>query len=272
MQDVVVRAQLIGDMFDTGTLVTGARFSGFNNTLTWDSRNFDELKKLKAGQDGELSFKIKIRERHPIRRLSDKDFTLVVDAQIESPTVPFLIDADKTLNTSRLESKVAGRIEVDAFGLFRDAQSGIINAGPFPPRVSASTDFTIHWRISNFGTNVQDVEVRVRLADGVTFTGVTKGSTGSVAKIDPETSEIVWRVGKLLATTGVLNERPETIFQIRVTPNSSQVGDFITFIGTTKITAQDEFTNTTITGSDSPVTSRLPNDTTINGDAGKVVQ
>jgi len=272
LQDVIVRAQLIGDMFDTDTLETDARFSSFNNTLTWDSRNFDELEKLGAGQDGQLSFKIKVRERHPIRKLNDKDFTLVVDARIESPTVPFLIDADKTLNTSRLESKVAGRIEVNAIGLFRDAQSGIVNTGPFPPRAGTPTNYTIHWRISNFGTDVDEVEVRVRLADGVTFTGITKGNTGDVAKIDPATGEIVWRVGRLLATTGILNEKPETIFQIQATPNGSQVGDYMTLVETTNVIAHDEFTDITIAGSDSPITSRLPDDPTVNVDNGKVVQ
>ena len=65
---------------------------------------------------------------------------------------------------------------------------------------------------------------------------------------------------------------PETIFQIQAIPNGSQVGEFMTLIESTNITARDEFTEITITGSDSPVTTRLIDDPTIGGDVGKVVQ
>lgn len=272
LRNVVVSAQLLGDMFDTGTLETDARFSNFNNILTWDSSRFDELDRLEAGQSGQLLFTINLRDTHPIRRLNDKDFTVVVDARIESPTVPYLIDAAKTTNTSRLESKVAGHIEINALAYFRDAQSGIVNTGPFPPRSGVPTHYTIHWQLANYGTDVDEVEVRARLGDGVRFNGVTKGNTNSVPKIDQATGEIVWRVGKLLATTGILSEKPEAIFQIEAVPRGTDVGEYMILVESTVVRAHDEFTDVTLTGGDSTLDTRLTDDPTVSGDDGRVIE
>jgi len=271
LRDLVVTAQLLGDMFDIGTLDTDAKFSGFNNTLTWDSSRFDQLDRLEAGQSGQLLFAINLLDTHPVRRLNDKNFTVVVSARIQSPTVPYLIDTAKTTNTSRLESKVAGKIEVNALALFRDAQSGIVNTGPFPPQSRTPTNYTIHWQLTNYGTDVDEVEVRARLGSGVSFTGVAKGNTSSAPKIDQSTGEIVWRVGKLLATTGILSERPEAIFQVEAVPQSSHVGEYMVLVEETRVQARDEFTDTAITGSDSTLDTRLADDSTVGGDDGRVV-
>jgi hypothetical protein len=268
----VIRAQLIGKMFDLGTLQTDARFNSLNNTLMWDSQNFKELERLGAGQEGQLTFSIETLDRHPIQKLNDKDFRLVVDASAESPTVPFLIDADRTFTTSRLESKVAGHIEVSAQGFFRDAKAGILNSGPMPPRVGTPTNFTIHWQLTNYGSDVENVEVRARLADGLGFTGETGGNTTNSPKIDPDTGEIVWQVGKLLATTGLLNEKPEAIFQVQAVPKSHNIGNYMTLIETTNVSARDLFSEITIAGSDSPITTRLEDDPTVGADVGRVVQ
>lgn len=272
LRNIVVSAQLLGDMFDTGTLETDAKFSNFNNILTWDASRFDDLDRLEAGQSGQLLFTINLRDAHPIRRLNDKDFTVVVDARIESPTVPYLIDASKTTNTSRIESKVAGHIEINALAYFRDAQSGIVNTGPFPPRSGVSTNYTIHWQLTNYGTDVDEVEVRARLGDGVRFKGVTKGNTNSVPKIDQATGEIVWRVGRLLATTGILSERPEAIFQIEAVPRGADVGEYMILVEGTTVRAHDEYTDVTITGGDSTLDTRLKDDPTVSGDDGRVVE
>jgi len=272
LKDLTIKAQLIGEMFDINSIQTNAKFSSSNNTITWDHKDFEELKRLKAGESGQVAFAIDTLDKHPIRRLNDKDFTLIVDGRIESPTVPFAIEADGTVNTNRLESKVTGKIEVGASAYFRDAVSGIINGGAMPPRVGSPTNLTIHWNLTNYGTDVEDVEVRARLADGATFTGKTKSNTSNVPKLDPDTGEVVWRVGKLIATTGVLSEKPEAIFQIEVTPNSSNEGKYVSIVGTTEVVGNDEFTETIIKGEDSVLTTRLEDDPTVGENIGKVVQ
>jgi len=272
LKDVVIRAQLLGEMFDYSTLETNGRFVASNNTVIWDGGNVSELRELSTGEDGSASIKIEIKDKHPIQTLSDKNFNLVVDAKIESPTVSGGVDASKTVNASRVENKVAGLLEVKAGGYFRDAKSGILNSGPFPPRVGVPTNYTIHWTVTNYGTDVDGVEVRARLGSGVKFTGKTGGNTTSPPRMDESTGEVVWQVGRLLATAGILSEKPEAIFQIAARPASSDIDNYMLILEGTEVHGRDEFTDLTLTATDAPVTTRLEADKTVNTNDGKVIQ
>ncbi len=270
MQDVVIRAQLIGEMFDISSLETGARFNNLTNTIMWSSGDFEELRRLSAGAQGQMTFSIGVKDEYPIERLSDKNFTLKVGAEIESPTVPYLINAEKTVNTSSIEMKVAGKIEVLSKALFRDAQSGIVNSGPFPPQAGVPTNYTIHWTVRNLSTDVDGVEVRAHLEDGVSFTAKVKSNTESEPYFDSESGEVVWRLGRLVATTGVLSESPEAVFQIEAIPKQSHRGKYMPLIAVTEIRGSDEFTGQTIAGTYGLIDTRLYGDPTVGEGAGLV--
>jgi hypothetical protein len=271
LQDVVLRAQLIGEMFDFGSLDTGANFDGLTNTITWTSNSFSELRKVDAGKDGQASFTVGINSQYPIRKLSDKNYIVKVNARIESPTVPSSINTDKTLNTAKLEYNVAGKLLIKTGALFRDAASGIVNSGPFPPRVGTPTNYTIHWDVTNFGTDVDAIEVRAFLEPGVRFIKPVSNNTGEQVLFDSGTGDVVWRVGRLVATTGVLGEKPEAIFQIEAIPPSAFIGKYFPLLQSTRIQGRDEFNDVTIYSEETGITTRLEADPTIKENSGLVI-
>ncbi len=134
------------------------------------------------------------------------------------------------------------------------------------------TNYTIHWTVTNYGTDVDGVEVRARLGSGVKFTGKTGGNTTSPPRIDESTGEVVWQVGRLLATAGILSEKPEAIFQIAARPASSDIDNYMLILEGTEIHGRDEFNDLTLTATDAPVTTRLEADKTVNTNDGKVIQ
>lgn len=273
LQDITVRAKLTGDTFDFGTLDSkNAKFNIGTRTITWDSKEFEEQKLLNPGEEKTASFSIKLRENYPIRRLNDKNFILKVEANIESPTVPYLVSADKTVNYANLEIKVGGRIEVETRGLFRDAPSGILNKGPWPPKIGQPTQYTIHWLITNFATDIRDVEIRASLQDGVVATGVVKSNTTSPPEVGSESGEVVWKIDRLVATTGITGGKPEAIFQVEATPTAEKRGNYMPLISVTQVKAFDEFSETEILNSDDGVTTRLENDPTVVENEGKVIE
>lgn len=273
LQNVILRAKLVGTMFDIPTLVgNNASFNGVNNTLTWDPGLFNELALLQPGAGGSVNFSIKAKNNYSIRKLNDKNFSLRVDARIESPTVPYLVSADKTVNLSTLTTKVAGQVSVKASGYFRDAESGILNAGSFPPKVDAPTDFTIHLTLKNFATDVKEIEVRASVEDGVVFTDKIKSNITAVPEVNGESGEIVWKIDRLTATSGILSDAPEAIFQIRATPRPNKAGLYMPLISITQIKAIDEFTGLELTGLGDAITTQLPADKTVAEGAGIVIQ
>lgn len=262
LRDVVIKAQLIGAMFDLSTLQGPATFRSSDNTLIWNASNAPQLSTISAGQSGSVGFSIKTKSIYPIKRLSDRNFTLKVSASIESPTVPNFVSAEKTFSVTSLENKVAGQAAIDTKAYFRDAASGILNNGPFPPKVNQATNYTVHWLITNQATDIKDVEVKAFLGGNVRYAGVSKITGGSDPVYNERTQEMTWKIDRVPATTGVISKPMEAIFQIEATPSSSDRGKLMPLIGETTFKAIDEFTGVELSEKDFAITTGLPDDPT----------
>jgi hypothetical protein len=62
------------------------------------------------------------------------------------------------------------------------------------------------------------------------------------------------------------------VFQVTNTPSVNEVGQTITLLGPTTLTATDEYTGSTITATTAEVTTRLPDDPAASGQLGAVTQ
>ena len=272
LRDAVIKAKLTGAMFDLTSLNTNAYLSTVNNTLVWNTSNTPSLSVLAPGASGSVDFKLRVKNNYPITRLSDKNFTLKAEVEIESPTVPYNVAAQKTVSVVTLETKVGGKIGIDAKAFFRDAPSGILNRGPWPMKVGQATQFTIHWLVSNASTDVKNVEVKAFLGGNVMFTGVVKSTGASEPTYNERTQEVSWMIPNVPAGKGIINPPLETIFQVEATPGVNQVGSQMTLIQRTNARAEDDFTGEILTAEDIEITSARLDDPTVTGEQGIVIQ
>lgn len=273
LNNVVMTAKLSGVMFDLSSIrsESAPKLDTRTNTLIWDSSSALALSLLEPGSGGSVGFSINILGSYPIKRLNDKNFTIKVDATIESPTVPPGIDASKVVNFDSIQNKIAGQIKIDSFGLYRDADSLILNNGSLPPKVGQPTEFTIHWQITNFSSEARDVEIRARLEDGVEFTGVAKANVDVLPVMEGDSGEMVWKLSRVLATTGITGDRLEAVFQVRAVPAPNQAGNYMNLIGETVVRAKDSFTGEDLNAVSAGVTTRLESDQTVRENDGRVI-
>ena len=269
---MIISAQLVGDMFDLTTLNTNGSLRSFDKTIIWNVANTPSLAVISPGASGKVEFRIDAKDVYPIKRLSDKNFILKVNAVIESPTVPQFVAAAKTISITSQEAKVAGKAVVDAKAFFRDAASGIVNRGPMPPKVGKATNFTVHWLITNYGTDIKNVEVKAFLGGNVRFTGEAKSNTTTVPVYNERTQEVVWMIDSISAGNGVLSRSSEAIFQVEAIPSVSDIGKYMTLLQATSLKASDDFTGLEIQANDSGLNTELPDDLTITSQQGVVVQ
>jgi hypothetical protein len=272
LTDVVIKATLAGELFDFESLRTKANIDSLTNTLTWNASNEPQLKILDPGAAGEVSFSITLARTFSIKRLSDKNYILRVQAQIDSPSVPYYLEAPKTSAFALLETKVAGFVTLDAKVFYRDAKAGIANAGTLPPRVNQPTEYTVHWIIKNYSTDLRDIKINAYLESGVVMTGIVKSNVDTVPLYNERTQEITWEIPKIPATKGVISDPVEAIFQIRATPNITQVNQFQPLLSESVLLAIDDFTGLKLSSRDEKLTTALPDDPTIGESSGKVVQ
>lgn len=269
---VIIRAKLVGEMFNSIGLSTNAYFNSITDTLTWNAATNPELALVPAGNSGSISFGVKIKNDFPIKRLGDKNFIVKLQVEFESPTVPYYVAAQKTVSLAEIQTKIAGNINVKSQVYFRDAESGILNKGVFPPKANQPTQYTVHWRIANYSTDVKNVEVRSQLEPGVIWTKVVKSNSGSLPVFNERTGEIIWAMNDISATRGVISEPVEAIFQIEAVPSLLHIGNVQPLIKETFLKAFDSFVNQEIQTFAPAVTTALPDDLTIGQSGGRVEQ
>lgn len=261
LRDVVIKARLTGEMFDIASVSTNGFLSGEEpNTVVWTAARIPELALLPPGEDGNVNFSVMLKREYPIRRLSDKNFLLKVKGEIESPTVPEFIAAERTMGLAETETKVKGSFRGEVKTFFWDAVSGIVNDGPLPPRVGQPTQFTVHWVLTNYSTDLRDLEMRAFLGPNVQFTGVVKSNADALPLFNNRTQEITWSVPKVRAGRGILDEPLEAIFQVELTPSVVQAGSYPLLLNPTTVKAVDDFTGVALEGQLSRVTTQLEYD------------
>lgn len=271
LQEVIIKAKLVGDMYDLTSVDSQGYFDSMNQQIVWNAGNASDLKILDKNASGSVSFQVTLKNDYPIKKIGDKNFTVKVQAQMESPSVPPDTNISKTAAVAEINSKISGKADLLAFGLFRDAASGVVNKGTLPLKVGQGTNFTIHWKIINYSNDLTNVTVKAVLPQGVTWTNVIAGNYGeSAPAFNDRTGEVIWQIPKLPATTGVVLPARETIFQIAATPSVNQIGQYMKLLDKIQFFAKDDFTGQDINLTLDSITSELSNDPTVNKDDGQV--
>jgi hypothetical protein len=272
LNDAVIKLQLSGEMFDFASLSSKGSFNSQTNTLTFNASSIPELRAVSPGASGQVEFYVRTKSFYPIRRVSDKDYTLKVKGEISSPTVPYYVASDKTITLAELETKVGGKVVVDSQAFFRDSASGIFNSGSLPPKVNNPVQFTIHWIITNHSTDIKNVQIKSFLGAGVKWTNAVKSNITSVPTYNENTQEVNWLIDQIPATKGITGNPIEAVFQVEAAPSVTQIGLPMTLLGETFLSAIDQFVNANLAVSDDALTTRLPDDPTVGQSQGTVVQ
>ncbi len=272
LNDVVIKLQLSGEMFDVQTLSTKGFFNSQTNIVTWNAANTPELRIISPGSSGQIDFTVRTKNNYPIKRVSDKNFLLKINGEISSPTVPYYVASDKTIGLTEFETKVGGKVEIDSQAFFRDSASGVFNAGSLPPKVNQPTNFTIHWIITNYSTDIKNIEIKSFLQSGIRWIKAVKSNISSIPSYNENTQEISWFIDQIPATKGVVNSPIEAVFQIEATPDITQVGNSMPLLSQTLLTALDQFVNVQLTASDKELDTRLPDDPTVSQNQTMVIQ
>lgn len=272
LSDVVLKTQFVGDLFDFTSLRTNGGFNSLTGTVTWTAANVPGLRILEKGGAGQTEVRIKLNPYYQIKRPTDKNFVLRATAEINSPSVPYYITAEKTSTAVVKEIKVMGVTSVDAQALYRDPKAGIVNAGTFPPKVNRPTQFSIHWILKNYLTDVKDVEVKASLGREVKWVSAVKSNIESSPTYNERTQEVIWNIDKISAARGILSDPIEAIFKVELTPNVTEVGQYKDILEKTTLTATDDFTGVDMVSYDNPLTTNLTDDETVQSENGRVVQ
>ncbi len=271
LADMVLRADVIGELVDSSSLQTEGLIDPVTHQAIWNANRIPGLRLVEPGASGEVDLEVRLKSTFPIQRAGDKNFSVELQVRVESPSVPYYLSASKTSAAAAVKTKVSGLIFLDARTFHRDAESGIANSGTVPPRVGVPTQYTVHWIVRNYATDVKTAVAEATLEEGVRWTGVVKSSGESVPLFDEDTKTVSWTIDSIPATQGVISDPLEAIFQIELVPSGIWIGQSAPLVGAAKLKATDLFTGLELVSGDLAVTTAVPDDVTVGQSGGKVI-
>lgn len=154
-------------------------------------------------------------------------------------------------------------MELRTEAYWRDASAGFLNTGPYPPRVNLPTQYTVHWKLINYSTDVSNLVVSAYLQSGARFTGKVKSNGLSSPIYDANSGLVSWNLGSVPATKGAISTPLEGVFQIEVTPAINQVNQNMAILSESKAEGTDLFTSLPIIARSLQLDSSLPFDKSV---------
>jgi len=260
LENLTVRATLVGNLFNLSSINTNGLFNSVNNTITWTPSTAPSLIRLLPGETQSLSFIVAVKDSFPITRQSDKNYLLKINGSAESPTAIPNVSSEKTFVLAKNETKVAGFIGLRSKVYYKNPTTQFTNSGPYPPKANQTTRYTVYWTLQNYATDMSRIEVSSYLEPYSRLIGKPISNIDAVPIYNSASGQIVWRIDKLLATQGVLGNPVQAIFQIESTPPNPYIGHDAPLLRATTLRANDEFIGREFTNSTPATLSNLPDD------------
>ncbi len=267
---VVVTLKIDSKVVDPASVTaTNGFFNSSDSTIIWNAALLPSLNSLAAKAEGELKFSLKIKDKLPVNNFSDKNFTVVTTAKMDSPNVPLSLTGTQLAGTNQLAIKINSRLVLSTKGYYTDKL--IPNSGPLPPRVGQKTTYTIYWQILNVSNNLSEVSVEAYLPSYVQWENNIYPKNENIT-YESATGKVIWRINNLAAATGILTPVKQIAFQVGLVPSIGQIGSWVTIVKDAKISGIDTFTQTPLQATVNNLQSNMPDDPTVGQEKGKITQ
>ena len=309
IRGLVINSELAGKIDLNSIDVINGSYDKKSNKITWSAFNVPKLASFSPGDEGEVSFRVNVADYIEIKNPEDKHF--LINNQVTISNFNFdsnSVSVEKKIVSNNNVTKLNASLFIRSKGYFND-DGRIKNSGAIPPEVDKETNYLIHWNLSSLFNDISSVKVVSVLPDSVSWTGNFIKSDGKISfgneengaftpdeenelveenvEADSEeetaipkeekfyyntkTREVIWEIPMLNANTGVVSPVKEVVFQVKIKPTDSDVGNVLKIINEVKATGYDNFTNKEIEAIDIALTSELPDDYSIGTSEGIVV-
>ncbi len=244
ISNVVVLAQIDDKVIDLSTLdIPWGSFDGRTNSIIWNQSGVPGLAVLDPGEEGYVSFSVKLKKSLIPTSVNDKNFTIKSTAQIASGSTPTDLKGVPVENQDVLEVKVNTVLGFNVSAYYKDGP--IQNTGPIPPRVGQETTYAISWQIANTTNDAKDVVVEASIPPNIKWTGVVDPKDANIT-FDQERGVVRWEPGVVFAGSGYTIPSQRVDFQLSFLPALVHVGKVFDLTSDATLTATDVFTGNEI--------------------------
>jgi uncharacterized repeat protein (TIGR01451 family) len=279
--DLKISAQLKSRVLDWKSLddlnkgkiepAQGGSASGGEDKIIWTKEQIEKFNSLKPGDEGEISFKIKIVGSPTIQNSEDKNFDVVSNFTASYST---LSGEEKTAlenSSNTITTKINTKSSFSVEGRYYSEQFEQLGSGPLPPEVGQTTSYRIFWYLTNSSNELTNVTIKTTLPADIYWTGKNKEVSNGTLDFNPSTREVIWTMDKVSFGTGTVYPIQSASFEVSATPTADKIGLLLVLTDTSNFSGTDSYTLQNLTAMSDAITSEIPNDIKAQG-KGLVIQ
>lgn len=203
------------------------------DTIIWGPEEIEDFIRLEPDTSGVIDITLPLVEELDPTTFAD-DFSMNLSAQTGQIGS---VASERTIETTPIAININSDMSASADVAYYDENDEPIGSGPIPPTVGETTTYRINWRIDNTLHALENVTMSTNLPPDVTWTDTTASDIGSVT-FDETTRLVTWSIDSL--PTDI--ERVGARFDVRITPEESDVGAFFKLTNATSVEAVDTVT------------------------------
>jgi hypothetical protein len=181
LRGLVINSSLEGKVDFDSIQVDNGSYDKKTNKIIWSGFNVPKLASFASEEEGEVSFKVKIKDYIEIKKPNEKNFIIkntVIVSSFNSDSESDNIE--KIIASNESNVKLGASLFVKAKGFFND-DGRIKNEGEIPPAVGKKTEYLIHWNLSSLFNDLNNTRIISILPEGVDWTGNYITSDGKIS-------------------------------------------------------------------------------------------
>ena len=264
LENVSITAILNSDYLDWESL--DDNFNGLidegTNFITWDKKIIPSLAKLDVGQEGRISFKIRVVDFNE-EIIENDDYSIASEVFLNSDSFEVIIEEEgeesELINSNIIINKINSPVDFLTLARYYNEAGEVVGSGPLPPFVGETTSYQIVWSLKSLTANSKNILIKTTLPPGVEWAqGIVADDQDLI--FNDTTRQVVWKINNLEKMENSIAK-----FNVLITPDVSQVGKIVTLNNTITLIAEDIYSQGRINLNSNYLTTELEGDEKATG-------
>ncbi|MDD2353805.1 MAG: hypothetical protein PHH52_02095 [Patescibacteria group bacterium] len=247
-KNAVITAVLDGELFDLSSLNLSVPGDIRSNQIIWNEQDIAGLQEIKPGDEGEISFSVKIKEYSTTSSLSNAQVSVYSQYGADA-------NSDKEQRSNIIISPLNSNLKLTEEIRYFDVNNMPVGTGPLPPEVGSISSFRVYWKLANNLHELRETKISLVLPDYINYVKTDSVAVGDLY-FDDSSREVVWDLGRLPASVSLT----DASFTISLAPQESDRDKILVISSGAKVSAIDTITREKIESKAGPKTTKLEDD------------
>jgi hypothetical protein len=207
------------------------------SSLTWTGKEIPKLLNLRPGEEGTISWQIRVSDRESLSQLVRK-FSIESEAQVKGQ---LLDGSTNEVKSKKILNSINSDLDLDVLVRYYDENNLPLGAGPIMPKVGETSSYNIVFTLTNNIHDIGDIEISASLPRNVSWTNRTDYDLGEI-NYDGINQRINWKINSLSRN----RNKVEANFNLSIVPNEDDFGRVLILLPEIKLKAMDLTTGSDI--------------------------